>query len=92
LRFDFGQAAIPPRCGRAVKPMAVRVGGASGCVQRRTRRLRFHEVRTMMIRLVIPLLLLPLLVVTLPLVYGFAWLQEAIGDRALSQNGRQSGL
>jgi hypothetical protein len=41
-----------------------------------------HEVRTMITRVAIPLLLLPLLVLTLPLMFALAWLQETIGDMA----------
>ena len=39
----------------------------------------------MITRVAIPLLLLPLLVLTLPLMFALAWLQEAISDRATPQ-------
>jgi hypothetical protein len=35
----------------------------------------------MITRVAIPLLLLPLLLVALPVVYAWAWVQEAISDR-----------
>jgi hypothetical protein len=36
----------------------------------------------MIIRIAIPLLLLPLLALALPLMFGLAWVQEAISERA----------
>jgi hypothetical protein len=36
----------------------------------------------MITRVAIPLLLLPLLLLALPVVYAWAWMQEAIGERA----------
>jgi hypothetical protein len=41
-----------------------------------------HEVPTVITRVAIPLLLLPLLALGLPLMFGWAWIQEAISERS----------
>lgn len=52
------------------------------CVQRQPNTLPWHEVPAIITRVAIPLLLLPLLVLVLPLMFAWAWIQEAISDRA----------
>jgi hypothetical protein len=51
------------------------------CVQRQRNTLPWHEVPAIITRVAIPLLL-PLLALVLPLMFAWAWIQEAISDRA----------
>jgi hypothetical protein len=43
--------------------------------------LPLTRLRIMITRVAIPLLLLPLLLLALPVVYAWAWVQEAISER-----------
>jgi hypothetical protein len=47
-----------------------------------TRTGYFNEVPTILTRVAIPLLLLPLLALAVPLMFAWAWVQEAISERA----------